>query len=227
MPGFKPTLSLNLLLHHNKRNAELREFERSLGLNKGIGGVKYDQVADRHMDDERYEREVVEVFVVCHSDSAYVLSTCFSLPSKNCKPKERTRQLHRHREVHFHYFANLAYIYILRMHPFGAFFVADLIWPMEGGAASSATFDAFIRMAAGKEGRTLAEKMNDSNRPTWDEYKKKNEVSFIAISIFCICVRDFLTISSLIPLWFLCVMSTISVAKMVIERIYWTWRGLN
>ena len=32
-----------------------------------------------------------------------------------------------------------------------------------------------MRMAAGKEGRTIADKINDSNRPTWDEYKKKNE----------------------------------------------------
>ena len=31
--------------------AEQREFDRSLGLSKGIG-VKYDKVADRHMDGE-------------------------------------------------------------------------------------------------------------------------------------------------------------------------------
>ena len=30
-------------------------------------------------------------------------------------------------------------------------------------------------MAAGLEGRTLAEKIADPNRPTWEEYKKVNE----------------------------------------------------
>lgn len=39
----------------------------------------------------------------------------------------------------------------------------------------SSTFDAFHRMAAGLEGRKLADKMNDPNRPTWEQYKKENE----------------------------------------------------
>jgi hypothetical protein len=63
-------------------------------------------------------------------------------------------------------------------------------------AAVSSTFDAFQRMAAGLEGRTLVDKMNgkhfnnlftyllicihpttlsDPNRPTWEQYKKDNE----------------------------------------------------
>lgn len=41
--------------------------------------------------------------------------------------------------------------------------------------ASTSTFDAFKRMAAGLEGRTLAEKIADPNRPTWEQYKKDNE----------------------------------------------------
>lgn len=48
--------------------------------------------------------------------------------------------------------------------------------PQAGGQAPvSATFDAFQRMAAGLEGRSIADKINDSNRPTWEQYKKDNE----------------------------------------------------
>lgn len=39
----------------------------------------------------------------------------------------------------------------------------------------SSTFDAFKRIAAGLEGRTIADKISDSNRPTWEQYKKDNE----------------------------------------------------
>jgi hypothetical protein len=39
----------------------------------------------------------------------------------------------------------------------------------------SSTFDAFMRMATGKEGRKIADKTSDPNRPTWEEYKKVNE----------------------------------------------------
>ena len=42
-------------------------------------------------------------------------------------------------------------------------------------SAASSTFDAFQRMAAGLDSRTLADKMNDPNRPTWEQYKKDNE----------------------------------------------------
>ena len=45
----------------------------------------------------------------------------------------------------------------------------------ESRPAVSATFDAFQRMAAGLEGRSIADKINDSNRPTWEQYKKDNE----------------------------------------------------
>ena len=40
---------------------------------------------------------------------------------------------------------------------------------------SSSTMDALTRMAAGVDGRTLAQKMADPNRPTWEQYKKDNE----------------------------------------------------
>ena len=45
----------------------------------------------------------------------------------------------------------------------------------EKAPAMSATFDAFTRMAAGLEGRSIADKIADSNRPTWEQYKKDNE----------------------------------------------------
>lgn len=45
----------------------------------------------------------------------------------------------------------------------------------KGPNTVSSTFDAFQRVAAGLEGRTLAEKMADPNRPTWEQYKKDNE----------------------------------------------------
>ena len=45
----------------------------------------------------------------------------------------------------------------------------------EATPAVSATFDAFQRMAAGKEGRKIADKISDPNRPTWEQYKKENE----------------------------------------------------
>lgn len=43
------------------------------------------------------------------------------------------------------------------------------------GPAMSSTFDAFQRMAAGLEGRSIADKIADPNRPTWEQYKKENE----------------------------------------------------
>jgi hypothetical protein len=42
------------------------------------------------------------------------------------------------------------------------------------GGAMSSTFDAFQRLAAGLEGRTIADKLADPNRPTWEQYKKDN-----------------------------------------------------
>ncbi|KAG5177938.1 hypothetical protein JKP88DRAFT_350533 [Tribonema minus] len=41
-------------------------------------------------------------------------------------------------------------------------------------AAPSAAYDAFIRMQAGLGERTIADKINDPNRITWDHFKKVN-----------------------------------------------------
>jgi hypothetical protein len=40
--------------------------------------------------------------------------------------------------------------------------------------ARSAQMDAVIRLMTGREERTIAEKLADSNRPTWEQYKKDN-----------------------------------------------------
>ena len=35
--------------------------------------------------------------------------------------------------------------------------------------------DAVMRLMTGQEKRTIADKISDANRPTWDQYKKDNE----------------------------------------------------
>ena len=39
----------------------------------------------------------------------------------------------------------------------------------------SSAFDAFRRLATGMDGRSIADKISDSSRPTWEQYKKDNE----------------------------------------------------
>lgn len=39
----------------------------------------------------------------------------------------------------------------------------------------NSTIDVLNRMAAGLEGRKIADKISDPNRPTWEQYKKENE----------------------------------------------------
>ncbi|KAG6977713.1 hypothetical protein JG688_00000088 [Phytophthora aleatoria] len=41
-------------------------------------------------------------------------------------------------------------------------------------APQSATMDAFMRMMTGKEERTIADRISDPNRPTWEQFKKEN-----------------------------------------------------
>jgi len=43
------------------------------------------------------------------------------------------------------------------------------------GQAMSSHMQAVMRLMTGQEERTIAEKMADSNRPTWEEYKKVNQ----------------------------------------------------
>ena len=42
-------------------------------------------------------------------------------------------------------------------------------------AKMSAQMEAVVRLMAGVEERTIAQKLADSNRPTWEQYKKDNE----------------------------------------------------
>lgn len=41
-----------------------------------------------------------------------------------------------------------------------------------GCQAPSATYDAFMRMQTGQETRTIADKINDPNRVSWEQFRK-------------------------------------------------------
>jgi hypothetical protein len=47
--------------------------------------------------------------------------------------------------------------------------------PPNSGGDRSAAFDAFMRLQTGQGERTIEDKINDKNRPTWEQYKKDNE----------------------------------------------------
>ncbi|KAJ8610483.1 hypothetical protein CTAYLR_007781 [Chrysophaeum taylorii] len=47
----------------------------------------------------------------------------------------------------------------------------------------SATFDAFMRLQTGQPERTIADRINDKSRPTWEQYKKDNEHRFDAADL--------------------------------------------
>ncbi|CAM9967392.1 unnamed protein product [Scytosiphon promiscuus] len=44
----------------------------------------------------------------------------------------------------------------------------------ESEQAPSATYDAFMRMQTGQETRTIADKINDPNRVSWEQFRKDN-----------------------------------------------------
>jgi len=43
-----------------------------------------------------------------------------------------------------------------------------------GKATTSATMDSVMRLMTGQQERGIRDKLNDSNRPTWEQYKKDN-----------------------------------------------------
>ena len=43
------------------------------------------------------------------------------------------------------------------------------------GGSTSSTMDALQRMAAGLEGRTIRDQIDNANRPTWEQYKEANK----------------------------------------------------
>jgi hypothetical protein len=61
--------------------------------------------------------------------------------------------------------------------------IEDARWkkPAQEAPAMSSTLDALIRMEAGVDGRTIADKIANPNRPTWETYKKENEDKVIFI----------------------------------------------
>jgi hypothetical protein len=81
-------------------------------------GVNYSKVADRHVDDDRYEKHRTEATA--------------APPSTDAEPSKAS-------------------------------------------GAVSAQMAAVMRVMAGQGERTIAEKLADSNRPTWEQYKKDNE----------------------------------------------------
>ena len=87
-------------------------------------GVDYSKVADRHVDDERFEKHKQGVAAVGAGSSSASSSASAVVDNQ---PKV------------------------------------------------SSQMAAVMRLMAGMEERTIAQKLADSNRPTWEQYKKDNE----------------------------------------------------
>lgn len=107
---------------HDRKKSKRRRKDRDDdddGVVRG-SGVNYSKVADRHVDDDRYEKH-------------------------RAAPNETTPPA-----------------------PNGESAEAK-------SAGVSAQMAAVMRVMAGQGERTIAEKLADSNRPTWEQYKKDNE----------------------------------------------------
>jgi hypothetical protein len=101
----------------SNKKAKKRERERELRDSTGCG-FKKDLVADRHLDDQRYERS--------RAAAAAGQSVAAAAP-------------------------------------------AAIPGLTPGGPPASATMDTILRMQAGLGLRTIADNINDPNRPTWEE----------------------------------------------------------
>ncbi|KAF1332012.1 Beta-glucosidase 30, partial [Globisporangium splendens] len=99
-----------------------RDKDEDFGLKKS-SGVNYSQVLDRHVNDDRFERQ----------RNARVGAT----PAPVAPPASSSSTAKK-------------------------------------PVAQSATMDAFMRMVTGKDERTIADRISDPNRPTWEQYKKEN-----------------------------------------------------
>jgi len=53
--------------------------------------------------------------------------------------------------------------------------IQEILSPKNQPIKISSQMDAVIRLMTGQETRTIADKLADSNRPTWEQYKKRNE----------------------------------------------------
>lgn len=108
---------------HHKKKSKHRRRERDYDDDVVRGsGVNYSKVADRHVDDDRYEKHRVA-------------------PTEATVPATAP---------------------------------ADVADASKSGAVS-AQMAAVMRVMTGQGERTIAEKLADSNRPTWEQYKKDNE----------------------------------------------------
>lgn len=104
--------------HQSKRRC--RDYEREeTGIVRG-SGINYSKVADRHVDDKRFEK---------HRQGSSLLSTADVAAGASAAAQPKV----------------------------------------------SSQMTAVMRIMTGKEERTISEKLADSNRPTWEQYKKDNE----------------------------------------------------
>lgn len=90
-------------------------------------GVDYSKVADRHIDDDRFENHRKGVLGPATADPGS-LAAASGTPAAAAAPPKVSSQM-----------------------------------------------TAVMRLMAGMEERTISEKLADSNRPTWEQYKKDNE----------------------------------------------------
>merc|ERR1719401_1195760 len=107
----------------SKRHRRDRERDRAGDEKDGIirgSGINYSKVADRHVDDKRFEK---------HRQGSSTPSTIDAAAGASAAAQPKV----------------------------------------------SSQMTAVMRLMAGKEERTISEKLADSNRPTWEQYKKDNE----------------------------------------------------
>ncbi|KAG7392686.1 hypothetical protein PHYPSEUDO_015075 [Phytophthora pseudosyringae] len=121
---------------------------------KRSSGVDYSQVRDRQIDDHRFERQRA-----IRAASAAVRKPL----APAWQPHDRSTYALSH---------SLLLRVVVALQP-------SAEPPKHAGAKAvaapqSATMDAFMRMVTGKEERTIADRISDPNRPTWEQYKKEN-----------------------------------------------------
>jgi hypothetical protein len=107
-----------------KKSKRSRRDDDDAGIAARGSGVNYSKVADRHVDDDRFEK---------HRQGGSAPAATTGLASA----------------------------------------AASGTSPAQPKV--SAQMAAVMRVMAGKEERTIAEKLADSNRPTWEQYKKDNQ----------------------------------------------------
>lgn len=113
-------MSGNNKVRQNQSKRHSRDRKREEARTVRGSGINYSKVADRHVDDKRFEK---------HRQGSSVLSTADVAAGASAAAQPKV----------------------------------------------SSQMTAVMRLMAGKEERTISEKLADSNRPTWEQYKKDNE----------------------------------------------------